>query len=380
MHNSFYRALLPNSLITNQKTILGCAPFIFLPVVAILEPIDREGNIGYNNLVILRANLSKAVTNTSSYEVYERTDIDAIMSEHNFQRTGLVEEEQIKKLGEMTGAEYVLVAEVVIAGKNKLFVTAKLLDVETARTIIIDNMEINIDHMQKGCDALAKKMFPSRENVSYEKQEQSHVEGPLLVRNSKMDQDALGLGKYSLGDMQMNEKEMLGFLRNNSYEVYRRYLKGETCVKVGWCFMGVGIASAVATCVCSCMQSKYENRMKELSYQLVGEEDQWYDLDQFIPEGAEEGVMGFIPKTEEERNLYMEWKHYNEKENSCSIALAPIMSCTGIFSSASVVLLSVGYGIKNNIHKQYNERANTKQVLTLNFQANQNGIGLALNF
>lgn len=32
MHNSFYRALLPNSLITNQKTILGCAPFIFLPV------------------------------------------------------------------------------------------------------------------------------------------------------------------------------------------------------------------------------------------------------------------------------------------------------------------------------------------------------------
>ena len=32
MHNSFYRALLPNSLITNQKTILCYAPFIFLPV------------------------------------------------------------------------------------------------------------------------------------------------------------------------------------------------------------------------------------------------------------------------------------------------------------------------------------------------------------
>ena len=348
--------------------------------VAILEPIDKEGNIEYNNLVILRANLSKAVINTPGYEAYDRTDIDAIMREHTFQRTGFVSTEQIKKVGEMTGANYVLVAEVVKSGANKLFVNAKLLDVETAQILITDNMEINIDHMQKGCDVLAKKMFPSREHVSYDKQEQSHVEGPLLVRNSKMDRDALGLGEYSLGDVQMNEKEMLGFLRNNSYEVYRRYLKGETCVKVGWCFMGVGIASAVATCVCSGMHSKYENRMKELSYQLVGEEDKWNDLDHFIPEGAEEGVMGFIPKTEEERNLYMEWKHYNEKRNSCSSALSYTMSCTGIFSGASVVLFGVGYGIKKNIHKQYNERANTKQVLTLNLQANNNGIGLALNF
>ena len=108
--------------------------------VAILEPIDKEGNIEYNNLVILRANLSKAVINTPGYEAYDRTDIDAIMREHTFQRTGFVSTEQIKKVGEMTGANYVLVAEVVKSGANKLFVNAKLLDVETAQTLITDNM------------------------------------------------------------------------------------------------------------------------------------------------------------------------------------------------------------------------------------------------
>ena len=45
MHNSFYRALLRNYLITNQKTILGCAPFIFLPVyipfVSLLYPFGE---------------------------------------------------------------------------------------------------------------------------------------------------------------------------------------------------------------------------------------------------------------------------------------------------------------------------------------------------
>ena len=39
MHNSFYRAILHNSLITNQKTILGCAPFIFLPIEETTERV-----------------------------------------------------------------------------------------------------------------------------------------------------------------------------------------------------------------------------------------------------------------------------------------------------------------------------------------------------
>ena len=49
---------------------------------------------------------------------------------------------------------------VVVDGKT-MFITAKLLDVETARTIMTDNMMMGTtaDAIQKGCIALAKKMF-----------------------------------------------------------------------------------------------------------------------------------------------------------------------------------------------------------------------------
>ena len=95
--------------------------------VAILETVDKEGNISYAHKLMLRSNLAKAVTNAPGYEAYDRTDMDAIMGEQNFQRTGMVSNEQIKRLGEMTGAAYIMVAEAVIADEQNMFITAKIL-------------------------------------------------------------------------------------------------------------------------------------------------------------------------------------------------------------------------------------------------------------
>ena len=90
--------------------------------VAILETVDKEDKVSYTNELILRQSISKAITNTPGYEVYDRTDIDAIMSEHSFQRTGLVSNDQIKQLGQMTGAKYILVAEAAKSdAKHSLF-------------------------------------------------------------------------------------------------------------------------------------------------------------------------------------------------------------------------------------------------------------------
>ena len=38
--------------------------------VAILEVVDKENKVSYANKLILRANLSKAITNTAGYEAY----------------------------------------------------------------------------------------------------------------------------------------------------------------------------------------------------------------------------------------------------------------------------------------------------------------------
>lgn len=143
--------------------------FAFMPLfvyaqvqkVAILETVDKEGNISYAHKLMLRSNLAKAITNAPGYEAYDRTDMDAIMGEQNFQRTGLVSEDQIKRLGAMTGAAFILVAEAVKVDEQTMFITAKILNVESAKTEATDNvlMAATPSDIQHGCESLANKLL-----------------------------------------------------------------------------------------------------------------------------------------------------------------------------------------------------------------------------
>ena len=129
--------------------------------VAILEVVDKEGTISYGVKLMLRSNLSAAVTNTSGYEGYDRVDIASIMGEQNFQRTGMVSDAQIKKLGEMTGASYILVAEAAALDANHLFITAKILEVESARLERTANVQsgTTVEEFEKACRQLALSLF-----------------------------------------------------------------------------------------------------------------------------------------------------------------------------------------------------------------------------
>ena len=288
--------------------------------VAVLETVDKENKVSYANKLVLRTSLSKAIANTSGYEVYDRTDVDAIMSEHTFQRTGLVNSDQIKRLGEMTGAEYILVAEAVKINAQNLFVTAKLLDVETARTIVTEMLEINTDHLQQGCMILAKKMFSDKRELDFG----TAPVGPQLVRNSRTDQKLWGLEVYSYGDMQIDKKEMKTFLRNNNPNVYKQYMKGQSTINVGWGVAGAGVA-VVAT--------------SGIMFYFGG----YLRIDEFIYIG--------------------------------------VMSAGAAITLTSIPILCVGHKRQKNAINMFNEQNSRQQApITLNLQASQNGIGLALNF
>ena len=288
--------------------------------VAVLETVDKENKVSYANKLVLRTSLSKAIANTSGYEVYDRTDVDAIMSEHTFQRTGLVNSDQIKRLGEMTGAEYILVAEAVKINAQNLFVTAKLLDVETARTIVTEMLEINTDHLQQGCMILAKKMFSDKRELDFG----TAPVGPQLVRNSRTDQKLWGLEVYSYGDMQIDKKEMKTFLRNNNPNVYKQYMKGQSTINVGWGVAGAGVA-VVAT---SGIMFYFDSYLR---------------IDEFIYIG--------------------------------------VMSAGAAITLTSIPILCVGHKRQKNAINMFNEQNSRQQApITLNLQASQNGIGLALNF
>ena len=128
--------------------------------VAILETVDKEGTVPYLKRLMFRSNLTTAITNTSGYEGYDRADLSQILGEQDFQRTGLVSDADIKKIGEFTGAKYVLIAEAVIDG-NDMFITAKIIDVETARVLRNSNqlMGTSAAEMQNGSIKVAADLL-----------------------------------------------------------------------------------------------------------------------------------------------------------------------------------------------------------------------------
>ncbi|MBE6319790.1 MAG: hypothetical protein E7075_02375 [Bacteroidales bacterium] len=350
--------------------------------VAILETVDKQNNVSYANKIILRANLSKAITNTAGYEAYDRTDIDAIMGEQNFQRTGLVSNDQIKRLGEMTGANYILVAEAVVVDANNMFITAKLLDVETARTIITDNEVIgtSVDAIQKGCVALAKKLFHEeiKKEIVLVSDEQRVVETASLydelICHPKHEQRFSGIKKYSYGDLQMDEKAFRVFLRNNSPEAYRNYMKATNMIKTGWAVFGVGVAAAVIGGITWSLMGYYDDKHSEALYKCQEYAEQ-HNCEFYTYSGFSNSLQD-IDETAQKL-----WKDYERTDpHYLMVSGIVLVSSGGGVALASIPILSVGYNKKNKVYSDFNEEKAIKPDLSLNLQTSHNGIGLALNF
>ena len=214
--------------------------------VAILETIDRDGTLNYGVRLMVRSNLMKAVSATVGYEAYDRTDIDAIMGEQNFQRTGYVSEDQIRRLGEMTGAAYILVSEAAKVDANSIFVTAKILDVETARTELTDNalMTMSAAEIQKGCEALAAKLLKQQPSSDYT----SNVTtgGYVLQRVNASNQiDKINNNLYVFQGTEMDRKMYEQFLRNNCLYAWEKYRKGTVMTYWGWGIFAGGVVLGV---------------------------------------------------------------------------------------------------------------------------------------
>ena len=331
--------------------------------VAILETVDKLGNISYAYKLILRSNLAKAITNTSGYEAYDRTDIDAIMGEQDFQRTGNVSADQIKRVGEMTGAKFVLVAEAVLVDAKHMYITAKLLDVESARTEMTDNemMGVTAKDIQRGCEVLAAKLVkpvvvatakvttpapvqPKQEKPVPAKQEKPapaptvaptpapapvHTQQPIVYSQpttSAGQISKINNNEYILNGSYMDRKNYEYFINQNCPEAWKKHLISKRIIISGWVLLGSG---AVLTCM----------------WGLVGAHDEsgepyWLAHDLGIAFGS-----------------------------------------TGLFLMAtSVPLISVGYGKKYNTYKTYNTSCASRNAVSLNLQASQNGLGLALHF
>ena len=294
--------------------------------VAILEPVDRENKVSYANRLILRSNLAKAVTNTPGYEAYDRSDIDAIMGEQDFQRTGLVSNDQIRRLGEMTGAKYVLVAEAAVVDANNMYITVKLLNVETAKLEMTDNkmMGMSPAEIQKGCVVLANNLFGRNNNNSaFKTTSKDEHSTPSTVKADKSDIVKISNNLYSYNGRSLNKNEYETLIRNSCPQAYKQYRLGKSLKISGWsCFatglwaIGVGIGV-----IC------------------VGHNDSG-----MIAAGA----------------------------TLCGLGSGA--------TAASVPLLAVGYVKQNRSVDTYNVQCKLSTPISFNLTSGQNGLGLAIKF
>lgn len=128
--------------------------------VAILETYCADGKLSSAYLMMIGSNIETGIIKNPGYTAYNRAQLKSLMNEHSFQRSGMVPDDQIKKLGQMAGVDYVLASEAALLDQQ-VFVTAKVLNVETGQYEMSDNelMDYNPSAIQRGCQNLAAKLL-----------------------------------------------------------------------------------------------------------------------------------------------------------------------------------------------------------------------------
>ena len=304
--------------------------------VAILETVDREKALTYGVKLMLRSYLAEAVTNTPGYEAYDRTNLQQIFDEQEFQRTGFVSDEDIKKIGEMTGVQFVLVAEASKLDANNLFITAKILNVETARVEKTANTssQTDIPSLQKGAQDLASRLLLNT------KAKETYKNVSVIENTEGVHIQRMSSNEYIIGGEWTSRKNYYQYLKDNRIAcvpAYKQFNQGHKMTLAGWSLLGAGTAMF----------------------------------------GMGLGLFLGVPHDDLSYRLDKNGDYRDELRAGFSFLIigSAVTAC-------SVPLLSVGYYKKNNAYKVYNNNCAPKKTtaVTLNLQSSSDGLGLALQF
>jgi formylglycine-generating enzyme required for sulfatase activity len=126
--------------------------------VAMLEPIVKGGSVTQIEKDIILGTLEEAITNVPGYRAFTRLDVNQITKELSFQQSGMVDETQRKKIGQLSGASLICISQLT-AGDN-ILIKSSLVEVETGEIINTVNQLMKKDEtaIYEGCIALANKL------------------------------------------------------------------------------------------------------------------------------------------------------------------------------------------------------------------------------
>lgn len=138
--------------------------------VALIETLNGDKTVKVKGieLKMVTGELKKAISNQAGYQAFTRTDIDLLMKELNFQNSGMVSDSQRKKVGEMTGADYICVSTLT-KSNTEFYIEAYLVNVESGEIsnpatkygILKDNSYANL---YMTCQKLANELVGINDN------------------------------------------------------------------------------------------------------------------------------------------------------------------------------------------------------------------------
>lgn len=138
--------------------------------LALLQPRVAEGSDTCKTMEInmVRGELRKSLGWQSDFQVLTRIDVDLMLEEHGFQRSGIVDEDQRRRLGVMTGAQYICVSTITKFG-TQLYIEAYFVDIETGQMTNPATQFANIKNgdysmLATSCNALAREMLGNVES------------------------------------------------------------------------------------------------------------------------------------------------------------------------------------------------------------------------
>lgn len=202
--------------------------------VAVWDTKCTDNSITVFQSTMIRGGMETAVGNASGYEVYDRSAFDAIMKEHNFQRSGAVNEDEIKNLGMMAGVQFIIVPEAICYG-NDFYIVVKMLDVETGKFggVFEELCGSSGTEIKKACSNIGERLFGTSVTADSIKDYQNEQEHSINTEaNGEVSQETISKYKeldnyyYGLGVDNYN---------NGKYHDAMAYFKqaNDAAIKIG---------------------------------------------------------------------------------------------------------------------------------------------------
>ena len=133
--------------------------------MALLQPRIDQGSTPVNAIErnMVRGELRNSFSWQSNFQVLTRTDVDLLVEEHGFQKSGMVADDQRKQIGVMTGAQYICVSTLT-KYQTQLYIEAYLINIETGEQTNAASQYINLVNndfsaLPDACNKLAEAML-----------------------------------------------------------------------------------------------------------------------------------------------------------------------------------------------------------------------------